>query len=104
MQELNIISLFLLVCLTFATFNPNNLYAAQVNINTAPAHEIAAALYGIGSKKAQAIVEYRTANGPFKTPEDLMKISGIGPKTVASIRHNLRFETKDSSAKPKANQ
>ncbi|KOR27256.1 hypothetical protein TI03_07275, partial [Achromatium sp. WMS1] len=50
-------------------------YAGSVNINTASAHEIASALYGIGPAKARAIVEYRTAHGPYTTAEDLMQIS-----------------------------
>jgi competence protein ComEA len=87
----------ILTLLAFLVFTAPSLYAEPVNINTASANEISAALYGIGSGKAKAIVEYRVANGPFKTPEDLLQVSGIGPKTVASIRHNLRFETATAS-------
>jgi len=35
----------------------------------------------IGPKYAERIIEYREKNGPFKTPEDIMKVKGIGPKT-----------------------
>src|SRR5206468_518563 len=61
----------LLVTLIFSA-----LALAAVNINTATKEELDA-LPGIGPVKAQAIVDYRAKNGPFKTPEDIMKVSGI---------------------------
>ena len=56
-----------------------------ININTAPVEQLAT-LKGIGEKMAQAIVEYRTANGPFKTVEDLMKVKGVGEKKFEAIK------------------
>ncbi|EEY44431.1 hypothetical protein SX4_0198 [Vibrio mimicus SX-4] len=53
-----------------------------VNINTASAEELATLLKGIGLKKAQAIVDYREANGPFISIDDLTKVKGIGEATV----------------------
>lgn len=53
-----------------------------VNVNTASAAEIATLLNGIGTKKAQDIVEYRNEHGPFKTAADLSKVKGIGEATV----------------------
>ena len=38
----------------------------KVNVNTASADALAELLTGIGPKKAEAIVAYREANGPFK--------------------------------------
>jgi competence protein ComEA len=52
----------------------------KVNINTASAEELAQ-LKGIGPSHASKIVAYREKNGPFKMPEDLMQVSGIGQKT-----------------------
>ncbi|MFA0412532.1 ComEA family DNA-binding protein [Vibrio renipiscarius] len=54
-----------------------------VNVNQASAQEIADLLKGIGLKKAEAIVQYREAQGPFKHIDDLAKVKGIGEATVA---------------------
>jgi competence protein ComEA len=59
-----------------------NLLAAPVNINSADAKTIADSLNGIGIKKAQAIVDYRTKNGDFKSIDDLLQVTGIGAKTI----------------------
>ncbi|MCL1073308.1 ComEA family DNA-binding protein [Shewanella dokdonensis] len=55
--------------------------AQKININTATAAELQL-LNGIGAAKAQAIVEYREANGKFTSLEDLTKVKGIGPKLI----------------------
>lgn len=62
------------------------LAAAPVNINTADAQALAANINGVGTKIAEAIVQYRKEHGPFKTPEDLTKIKGIGPKLIEKNR------------------
>src|SRR5438105_15043307 len=72
--------LLLLVTLLFSAFA-----LAAVNINTASKEELDA-LPEIGPVKAQAIIDYRKANGPFKTPEDVMKVSGIKEGTYAKIK------------------
>lgn len=54
---------------------------ALVNINTATIEELTA-LSGIGEKKAQAIIDYRTENGRFNSVEELTNVSGIGEKTL----------------------
>jgi competence protein ComEA len=53
-------------------------FAIPVNINNASAAQLAAALNGVGSTKAQAIVEYRTANGDFTQAAQITDVSGIG--------------------------
>lgn len=66
-------------------------FAAPININTADAKTIAESLTGIGIKKAEAIVEYRKTNGPFKAVEDLLKIKGIGEKTLDKNKADILF-------------
>jgi competence protein ComEA len=51
-----------------------------ININTASEKELRQ-LIGVGPKTAKAIVDYRKKHGAFKTPEDIMKVKGIGKKT-----------------------
>ena len=43
--------------------------------------------------KAKAIVEYREKHGPFKSPEDLSLVKGIGDRTVELNRANIRVKT-----------
>jgi competence protein ComEA len=63
--------------------------AGQVNVNTADAEAISEALQGVGLSKAQAIVEYRQKHGPFKSPEDLSLVKGIGERTVELNRDDI---------------
>ncbi len=56
----------------------------KININTATAQELAEQLSGIGTVKAQAIVEYRQKHGKFKTLNDLATVKGIGATTIAN--------------------
>ena len=60
--------------------NANAAEVQKININTASAEELAQ-LKGIGPSHAAKIVAYREKNGPFKMPEELMQVSGIGQKT-----------------------
>jgi competence protein ComEA len=62
-----------------------------VNVNTADATAIAEELNGVGEKKAQAIIDYRVANGDFKTIESLTEVKGIGLKTVEKNRDNIQI-------------
>jgi competence protein ComEA len=60
--------------------------AGKVDINTADAAAIAAALNGVGPAKAEAIVAYRTEHGPFKSIDQLVEVRGIGLATVDKNR------------------
>ena len=63
--------------------------AAPVDINTADAKTLATELVGIGAAKAEAIVAYRETNGPFKRLDELLKVKGVGKKTLEQNRANL---------------
>ena len=56
-----------------------------VNINSASKRELDA-LPGIGEVLAQRIIDYRSANGPFQSVDELIKIKGIGEKTLAKLK------------------
>ena len=56
--------------------------SGPVNINTAGVEELKT-LNGIGDSLAQAIVDDRERNGPFTSVDDLVRVSGIGAKTLA---------------------
>lgn len=58
---------------------------APIDINQADATQLAT-LKGIGPKKAEAIVAYRTAHGSFKSIEGLAHVKGIGAKSVTRLQ------------------
>lgn len=87
MEKWNKLVLTLLLAFVFSIS-----YADPVNINQADAKSIAAALNGIGDKKAEAIVMYREQNGPFKAADDLAKIKGIGTKTIEKNRSDILLD------------
>lgn len=57
----------------------------KTNVNTAPTAELER-LPGIGPALAARIVAYREKHGPFRTVDDLLAVSGIGPKTLDGFR------------------
>jgi competence protein ComEA len=92
-----------LAAFALAALLSSGAFADPVNINTADARTLAKELSGIGLSRAQAIVEYREKNGPFKSVDDLAKVKGIGMKVVEQNRVNIRVEKTDknkAAAKP----
>ncbi|HFD91851.1 MAG TPA: hypothetical protein ENJ22_01015 [Gammaproteobacteria bacterium] len=74
------------------------LWAQPVNINTADAQALAAAIKGVGSKTAQAIVAYRREHGPFRSVDDLVKVKGIGQAILERNRAVLTVGTRSPVA------
>jgi competence protein ComEA len=57
----------------------------KVNLNTADIDELDE-LPQVGPSTAQKIIDYRRANGMFRTVDELEEVSGIGPKTLEKIK------------------
>jgi competence protein ComEA len=60
-------------------------WAGSVDLNKATLADLDA-LPGIGPAKAQAILDYRTQNGPFTSIQQIEAVPGIGPATFAQIQ------------------
>jgi competence protein ComEA len=65
--------------------------SVPIPINTATVEELDI-LPGIGAQTAQAIIEYREAHGKFLSPEDLLRVPGIGPKKLAALKSHITVE------------
>lgn len=60
----------------------------RININTANVTELDT-LPGIGPVLAQRIIDDRTENGPYRTVDDLARVSGISPAMVEALRPQI---------------
>jgi competence protein ComEA len=68
-----------------------NAAVAKINVNSANSKELQR-LPDIGKITAERIIEYRTTVKPFATPEDLLKVKGIGAKTLDKLRDQITFK------------
>ena len=59
----------------------------KININTASKSELMK-LKGVGREVAEKIIEYREKNGPFKKPEEIRKVTGVG-KGIWEANHEM---------------
>lgn len=66
----------------------NDTVPTKININTDNKERLMT-ISGIGSSKADAIIEYRTKNGNFKTTEDIMNVSGISKTIYDKIKDTI---------------
>ena len=62
----------------------------KININTASQEELEK-LPGIGPARAGAILRDREENGPYRSPEEITRVSGIGEKTLENIKDMIVF-------------
>jgi competence protein ComEA len=63
-------------------------FSSLININRANINDLTS-LEGIGEAKAKAIISYRDKNGLFKSKEDILKVSGIGPAIYDKIESSI---------------
>ena len=89
--------LVLTATLLFSAFTVHA--GGAVDINTATADAIAKGVTGIGEAKAEAIIKYREKNGPFKSVDELEKVSGIGEATLKKIRNQVTVSVADKTKK-----
>jgi competence protein ComEA len=70
---------------------------AHVAINKATAGNLQAWL-NLPADQAQAIVDYRTKNGDFKSLDDVKKVPGVDPKLLDAVAGKLTYDPSGSSA------
>ena len=68
--------------------NNSDKVSTLININTADLEQLKE-ITGIGNIKAQSIIDYREANGGFKSLEELKNVDGIGDKTFEKIKEQI---------------
>lgn len=78
-------ALLVLTALTIARAEAEQ--TSRVDLNSASAEELAS-LPGVGPTKAQAIIAYRET-APFKSPEELIEVKGIGEKLFAQLKDRV---------------
>lgn len=80
--------LLLAFVFAFALSTGAAMAADKIDINTATKAELQS-LNGIGDATADAIIEYRTQNGPFLSVSDLEKVKGIGQKKAEKLAESV---------------
>lgn len=70
--------------------------ARQVDVNQADVAELER-LPGVGPALAGRIVAYRAQHGPFAAIDDVARVSGIGPKTLAALADHLTLDSSDAT-------
>lgn len=68
---------------------PSQSQSGKIDLNDADALTLQQNLQGIGVTKAEAIIAYRDANGPFHSVDELLEIKGIGKALLDRNREKL---------------
>ena len=87
-----LVKVVLLCCLSCGSLfasEPAAPLTIPVNINTANAAALALSLNGVGEKRAQAIIAYRSSVGSFKSIDELTAVKGIGLAFVKRNRERI---------------
>lgn len=75
---------------------PDSLLEGEViDLNTADVYDLQR-LPGIGEARARAIVEYREEHGPFRTVEDITRVSGIGDGILTGLQEYVTINEAES--------
>ncbi len=88
LKKFFVLSVVMFIVIGFAGNGAWAKESGKININKAPVEELVQ-LDRIGEKYAQRIVEHREKNGPFKLPEDIMNVKGIGPKVYEANKDKI---------------
>ena len=65
-------------------------HGLKINVNTATADQLEL-LTEIGPERARSIVSYREAHGPFVNYKELVRVAGIGDKTLQKLISQVRL-------------
>ncbi|MBD3868252.1 MAG: helix-hairpin-helix domain-containing protein [Acidobacteria bacterium] len=77
--------------LTLAAAEKKESGTAQVDLNSASREQLMQ-VKGIGPALADRIVEFRKEHGPFRRVEDILKVRGVGEKSLAKLRPHLKVD------------
>jgi competence protein ComEA len=90
MKQRSVLMLFFVVCVaaTAVTAAESGQQAGVVNINTADADQLQL-LPRVGPALAGRIIEYREANGPFRTIDEIVAVKGIGDSSLKKLEPYL---------------
>lgn len=86
-RKMHFVKIVLIGLLLLGFMVPAATGAGKVNINTDSKEQLMT-LHNIGDVVADRIIEYRKAH-PFNSPEDIMKVKGVGQKTFESNKERI---------------